>query len=107
MERPGVSVYFLFQFDDALICSCLCSGGRKGALATRTDQEWERVKENLRGFPKLSAVTLIFDITESTLLPYQRKSAPLGHAILRGQAEPMHSNLGTQVRSLVFLLNRY
>ncbi|KAJ4463321.1 hypothetical protein C8R41DRAFT_169460 [Lentinula lateritia] len=69
------------------------TGGKGGALAVLTDSEWIRVQDMIRTFPKLNAVNIIFDITDSILVPYRRADAPLA----MGSLTPVTQMTATQV----------
>lgn len=76
------------------------SGGKGGALAVLTDSEWIRVQDMIRTFPKLNAVNIIFDITDSILVPYRRADAPLA----MGSLTPVTQMTATQVGIDQFLV---
>ncbi|KAJ3878476.1 hypothetical protein F5051DRAFT_428132 [Lentinula edodes] len=69
------------------------SGGKSGALAVLTDSEWIRVQDMIRTFPKLNAINIIFDITDSILVPYRCADAPLA----MGSLTPVTQMTATQV----------
>ncbi|KAJ3804659.1 hypothetical protein F5876DRAFT_82783 [Lentinula aff. lateritia] len=88
-------MYGLLPFALKIVLIIDPSGDKGGALAVLTDGEWVCVQDMICIFPKLNAVNIIFDITDSVLVPYRRADAPLA----MGSLTPVTQMTATQLAS--------